>query len=139
PVPLVEGVRRGEGDIDAVEPGRGEALPAALVEDEPRQLDTVPPRDLLDDLLRPGHLRDALVAHEADGLDPAQPGRREPVDELGARLRREHLRLVLEPVARHDVAYEDPHGGERSAYGYGYRVLRLAWNRAPVRILQRRD
>src|SRR5438445_91344 len=34
---------------------------------------------------------------------------REPVDELRARLRRQRLRVVLEPVARPDIADRDDH------------------------------
>ena len=109
PVPEVEGLGRREGDVDAVEPGGGEALPAPLVEDEPRQLDAIPPLDALDHLLGAGHLRHAVVAHEADGLDPRQPHRGEPVDELGPRLWRQHLRLVLEAVPWPDVAEKHRH------------------------------
>ena len=79
-------------------------LAAALVEDEAGELGALARLDRGDDLLGARHLRHRVVAHEAHRLDPRQPRRREPVDELGAHRRRERLRLVLEPVARADVA-----------------------------------
>ena len=103
----VEGLGGRERDVDAVERGRREPLPAALVEHEPGQLDARARLDRGDDLLRPGHRRHRVVADEADRLDPAQPGRGEAVHELRAHRRREHDRLVLEPVARADVAEQD--------------------------------
>ena len=85
---------------------------------QPRSLRTSPESsawtspDRGDDLLRAGHLRHALRSDEADRLDPRQPGRREPADELRPNLGRERLRLVLEPVARADVAERDAARGE---------------------------
>ena len=73
--------------------------------------------DRRDDLLRAGHLRHALGADEADRLDPRQPGRRQPPHELGANVRRERLRLVLEPVPRADVAERDAARGEATRTG----------------------
>src|SRR5262249_30334422 len=84
-------------------------LPAALVEHEARELDTLVGADPLDHLLGAGHLRHAVVADEADRLDAPQPGGREPADELRPRLRRQHLWLVLEPIPRLHVAEEDLH------------------------------
>ncbi len=55
------------------------------------------------DLLRTRHLRHAIVPHERRRLDPRHARRCEPVDELGADSRSEHVRLVLEPIARPDV------------------------------------
>ena len=60
-----------------------------------------------DDLLRAGHLRHALGADEADRLDHGEPRGREPVDELGPRLRRQDVPLVLQAVARPDLADRD--------------------------------
>src|SRR6185369_7456766 len=94
---------------DAVEPRSGETLPAALVEDEARELDALAPLRARDHLLRSGHLGHAVGADEAHGLDPPQPRRPEPVDEVRARLGRQHFRLVLETVPRPDVAEEDLH------------------------------
>ena len=108
-VPEIEGLGRRERRVDAVESGGAEALPASFVEDEARALDALAPVHALDHVLRAGHLRDAVGADEAHSLDPAQPGRREAVDELRASLRRQHLGLVLEPVPRPDVADEDLH------------------------------
>ena len=76
-----------------------EPLPAALVQDEPGELGVDLPHGR-DDLLRTGHLRDALVADEADRLDPRQPRGGEPPHQVGAHVRRKRLRLVLKPVAR---------------------------------------
>ena len=111
PVALVEGLRRGERDVDPVEAGRPQPLPAALVQDEPGEL-APRRRGRSDDLLRARHLRHALVADEADRLDPRQPARRQPPHEVGPDARRERLRLVLEPVAGPDVAEGDTHRGE---------------------------
>ena len=111
PVRLVEALGRAEGDVHPVEPARREALPAALVQDEPGVLDTLAALDLTDDLLRAGHGRNAVVADEAHRLDPRQARSAEPVDELGAHGRRERVGLVLEAVARADLAERDVHGG----------------------------
>src|SRR5439155_26148722 len=62
-----------------------------------------------DDLLRPGHLRHTLRVDEADGFDPRDTGGREAVDELRTDRGLEMRRLVLQPVARADVADRDPH------------------------------
>ena len=74
-VALVELVGRREREVDRVEVGRGEALVALLVEDEPRVRDAVAALDPGDDLLRAGHLRHALGPDEADRFDAWQPGR----------------------------------------------------------------
>ena len=104
----VERLGRRKADVDTVEPGGGEALPPALVQHQPGELDAVAPLDGRDDLLRPGHLRYALVADEAHRLDPREAGGAEPVHELRAHGGRERLRLVLEPVPRPDVADRYP-------------------------------
>jgi hypothetical protein len=105
----IEGVRRGEGDVDAVELRRGEPLPPALVEDETRELDAVAALHAGDDLFCVGHLRYSVRADEAHGLDPRQPCRPEAVDELRSCLGRQDLGFVLKPVPRPDVAEDHPH------------------------------
>jgi hypothetical protein len=79
----------------------------SLVQHEPRILDAVASSDGGDDLLRSRHLRYAVVADEAHRLDPPQARACEPVDELGAHAGNERLRLVLQAVARADVAERD--------------------------------
>ena len=89
---------------------RREPLPAALVEDEAGEL-RLDGAHRGDDLLRAGHLRHALRIDEADRLDPRQPRGGQPADELRPHVRRERLRLVLEPVPRADVAERHAHAG----------------------------
>ena len=127
-----------EGDVHAVEPRRAEPLPAALVQHEPGELDTVARLDRRRHLLRAGHLRHAVVAHEAHRLDPRQPGRREPVHELGAHGRRQRLRLVLEAVPRPDVAQGYPHGQSVVAPDATRRARAYRDRGASVRLIQRR-
>ena len=88
-----------------VEPGRGQAVVAALVEHEPGVDDARPPLERGDDLFGARHLRHAGRIHEADNLDARQPGGGEPPDELCAHRRLEHGGVVLEAVARSDVAH----------------------------------
>ena len=102
--------------LTRVEAGLREALVAALVEHEPDQLGRPRSRQPRDDLLGAGHLRDAVVADERDRLDPRHARRGEPRDELGAHGRRERLRLVLQAVARPDVADRD-HAGAAAGTG----------------------
>ena len=106
-VPLVEALRRAERHVQAVEPGRLEALEALLVQDETRVLDSVAALDPGHDVLGAGHLRHGVVADEAHGLDPRKARRREAVDELRAGLGRQDVVLVLEPVAGPDLADRD--------------------------------
>ena len=54
---------------------------------------------------------------EADRLDPRQPRRREPPHQVGADVRRERLRLVLEPVPRSHVTQRDRARGEATRTG----------------------
>ena len=90
-----------------VQAGLHEPVVATLVEDETGIDDPRPALDRRDDLFRPRHLRHARRIDEADGLDARQSGIGETVDELGANLRLQDLRIVLEPVARGDVADDD--------------------------------
>ena len=87
-----------------VEPGCEQPVVAPLVERQPRVDDARPPLDRGNDLLGSGHLGDPRGIDEAGRLDPRQPGRGEAVDELCPHRRLEDLRVVLEPVARPDVA-----------------------------------
>ena len=109
PVAPVEGVRRAERDVDAVEVGLPEPLVALLVENQPCVLDAVAALDAGNHLLGASHLRHAVVADEADRLDPRQAGLGEPVDQIGANRRRQGVALVLEPVARADVGDDQRH------------------------------
>ena len=70
PVPAVERVRRTKRHVDAVELGSPEPLEALLVEDETGVFDPVASCDPRSHRFGPGHLRHALVADEADRLDP---------------------------------------------------------------------
>src|SRR5262245_51952675 len=106
-VPLVERLGGREGHVHPVERARLEALEALLVEDQPRVLDPVAAVDSSDDLLGAGHLRHRVVADEADRLDSTKPGRSQSVDQLGPGPGRHDVLLVLEPVARPDVADRD--------------------------------
>ena len=111
-VPPVEGLRRGEVEVDPVERGLAQALVALEVEDEARVFGAVAPLDPRHNLLGPRHPRNAVVPDEADRLDARQPGRSQPVDELGPHRGCERLRLVLEAVAGPDVTNRH-HGRKR--------------------------
>ena len=89
--------------LSRVEPGRGEPLVATLVEHQPGELG---PLGVCggDDLLRAGHLRHPVVAHERDRFDAREPRGSESRHELGTLRGRERLGLVLQAVARPDVA-----------------------------------
>ena len=104
---LVERLRRCEGEVRLVEPGRCQAVVPAVVEDEAGVDDTRPAFHRRDHLLCPGHLRYARRVDEAHHLDPRQPGGGEPVDELRPDARLENDRVVLEAVARRHVADGD--------------------------------
>src|SRR4051812_1224872 len=103
-VPPVEGLGCAEGEVDCVEPGCDQALISSLVQDETRIDDAIPALEGPDDLLRPAHLRNAFGAHEADRLDAAKTGGGEPVHQVRPGLGVKRVGLVLEPVARPDVA-----------------------------------
>ena len=60
-------------------------------------------------LVRVGHLRDRFGPHERDGLDPADPGGRQLVDQRDLRGGR-HRVLVLQPIPGADFAQRDPRG-----------------------------
>ena len=100
-----------------------EALEAFLVQDEARVVDSVAALDTGHDVLGAGHLRHRVVADEADRLDPREASRCQAVDQFGASLGRENVLLVLEPVARADVADRD----QRTRSG----VIRTITRRSP--------
>jgi hypothetical protein len=95
--------------VDLVEAGLAEAVVAALVQRQPGVDDPIAAVDPGDHLLRAGHLRDKRGVDEADRLDPRNAGAGEEVDELRPLRGLQHLRLVLEPVARRDVADRHSH------------------------------
>jgi hypothetical protein len=95
--------------MDLVEPALEEAIVAPLVERETGVDDAVAPFDAGDDLRSIRHLRHLPLAHEARHLDPRHAGDGEPVHELGPDAGGERDRLVLEAVARADVADRDAH------------------------------
>ena len=76
----------------------------ALVRDQHRQRDVLGHVDRLEHLARVGELRDHVGAHEARDLEPLQPGAREHVDQAHLVGGGDHLGLVLEAVARPDLA-----------------------------------
>ena len=110
----VELLGRAERRVHPVQAGRGEALVAALVQHEAGVLGAVAPLDPGDHLLGAGHLRHAVVAHEADRLDARHARGGEAVDELRPRRRLQRLGLVLEAVARADVAERESQRTRRS-------------------------
>ncbi len=115
-------LRRSERAVDAVEARAREPLVAALVQHEPGQLRCAALRRG-DHLLRARHLRHAVVAHERDGLDPRYARGGEARDELGADGRRERVGLVLQPVARPDVADGDRGHAGAGAGTYSMRLV----------------
>ena len=80
---------------------------AARVRDEHAARDAVRDVDRRQHLARVGELRDDVGAHEARDLDAPQPGAREPVDQRDLVGGRDDLRLVLQAVARADLADRD--------------------------------
>src|SRR3954447_7503589 len=108
-VALVERLGRREGAVDASERGRAQPLVALEVQYETRILRSLARCDRSDDLFGAGHLWNAVVADERGCLDARRPGRGEPVDELAADSRRQHVLLVLETITRADVADGDAH------------------------------
>src|SRR5215218_6365048 len=95
-------------------------LEAALVGDEDAEGDVVGDVDALQHLGGVGELREHVGAHEARDLDAAQPGARERVHEPDLVLGADLVGLVLEPVARPDLADLDLllrcHAGKRSGH-----------------------
>src|SRR5207302_11392518 len=77
--------------------------------------DAIEAVDRLDDLVRAGHLRDARRIDEADGLDPGQSGGGEAVYQLAPHPGLKDPGIVLETVARADVADGDVHAAPPAA------------------------
>ena len=105
-VPLVERLRRAEGEADLVQSGGDEAVVSPLVQREPGVDDAVDSVERRNDLLRAGHLRHPSRIDEARHLHGSDARSHELADELAADLGSEDFGLVLEPVARADVDYE---------------------------------
>ncbi len=120
--PVVRLARR-EEDVDLVEgraPGAALASRSASAVSRPRLVrDQDADRDLgrhvdrAQDLGCVGELRDHVGPHEARDLDPAQAGAGEPSISRTLSAVGDDLRLVLEAVARPDLA--DPHGAGQPA------------------------
>src|SRR6266536_1388043 len=108
-VPAIEVLRGREREVNLIESRLRQAVVAAFVQREPGVDDALSPVDPGDDLLGARHLRHARGVDEADRLDPRQARRCKSIDEVGARLGIELRRLVLEAVARADVADDDAH------------------------------
>ncbi len=117
-------VRGRQEHVDLVERGARPAGPLAqrerrvepaLVGDQHRHAHLGGDVDRLQHLGRVGELRDHVGAHEAGHLQAAQAGARERVDQLDLGGGRDHLGLVLEAVARTDLA--DAHLRGQLAHG----------------------
>ena len=126
-VSLVHRLRRCEGEVRLLEPGRGQAVVAALVENEAGVDDARPALYRRDHLLGPRHLRDTRGVDEAHRLDSRQPGGGEQVDELRPDARLEHDLVVLEPVARRHVAHGDAAHTTPSSFSASSSSNRSAW------------
>ena len=85
-------------------------LEAALVRDQDREGDAVGPLERCEHLGAVGELRDHVGADERGHLDPLQPGGDQHLDQPHLVGGRDHLRLVLEAVARADLADPDAVG-----------------------------
>lgn len=84
-------------------PSKGQPLEAPLVEDESGVHDPRRAIQRRDDLLRPCQLWHAAGIDEARDFDGADTRSDEAANQFGANIGREHVRLVLEPVARPDL------------------------------------
>jgi hypothetical protein len=103
-VPSAEGLARDHREGDLLEGARGErAVEAALVQDETGQADARDTGQEAKHVFRIRHLRHALGMNEACRLDPPEPRRREPTDELDLGVGREKLTIVLKPVPWADL------------------------------------
>src|SRR5439155_20328253 len=82
---------------------------------------------------RVGELRDHVGAHERGHFEPAQARRREHVDQPHLGLGRDHLGLVLEAVARPNLA--DLHLGRQPAHAVfttPTSMTRRSWVPTPI-------
>ena len=121
-VALVERLGRRERRVHLAERRLAQPVVTLLVEDEAGVDDSLTRVDRRDDLLRARHLRHARRVHEADGLDPRQPRRREPIDELGAGRGHEDRGIVLQPVPGGNVADGDRHDTHQPVSGRRGRI-----------------
>ena len=144
-----------EEDVDLLEAlaGAQRVVQAALVGDQDGDRDVVGHSDPRQHLVGVGELRDDVGAHEARRLDPLHAGARERVDQAHLVVGRDDLGLVLEAVARADLADADGLGkvwhrtlniyspplsepiaiiGATGALGFG---LTLRWGRAGVPVV----
>ena len=110
-IPLVERLRRAEGEANLIQSGRDEAVVSLPIQRESGVHDSVDSVDGRNDLLRAGHLRHPSRIDEARDLHGPYAGVNEPADELCAELGSEDVGLVLEPVTRADV--DDVHAAGR--------------------------
>ena len=83
---------------------RQRVVEAALVRDQHARRDVVGKLDAAQHLARVRQLRDHVGAHERRDLEAAQPGTPERVDQAHLVVRGDDLGLVLEAVARADLA-----------------------------------
>ena len=104
PVAPVERLGRGERAVDTFERRRAQAVVALEIEYEARILRPASLRDPGDGLFGARHLRHAVIADERHRLDSRKSRRSEAVDQVCTYVGREDVRLVLEAVARPDVA-----------------------------------
>ena len=108
-VDLVEGAAVGRVGVEQ----RERRVEPLLVRDQDADRDVLRDVDRAEHLGGVGELRDDVGPHEARDLQPPQPGAREQVDEPDLLGGRDDLGLVLEAVARPDLA--DPDGVRQPA------------------------
>src|SRR5205085_7370218 len=84
-----------------------DALPISLVGDQHAERDALRQADRLQHIFGVGQLRDHIGTHEARDLDTSQTAAPEQLDKPNLVGRRDHLRLVLKPVAGTDFADAD--------------------------------
>ncbi len=103
------GLRGGQEDADLVEALAGAQgdLEPTLVRDQDREGDVVGPLERREHLGAVSELRDHVGADERGHLDPLQPGGDQHLDQPDLVGGRDHLRLVLEAVARPDLTDPD--------------------------------
>jgi hypothetical protein len=98
-----EGITGGNDDSQLTDPSPHRTLCAFFIEDEPDVGDILALRQPLHDRFSVRHLRHSLWVHEADCLDPAQPGSDEPLDESNLVACRDRDGFILQSIARTDL------------------------------------
>jgi len=118
---LVVGLRGGEEAVDLLETvAMGErALQPALIGNQDAHRHRRWHTDAVEHLLGVGELRDHVRPHEAGHLEAAQARGAEQLDQADFVRGRDHLGLVLKPVARADLA--NPHLTRQNAHASTYR------------------